>query len=233
MSPAPKDRPYVLLNMSMSADGKIASAQRTINHFSSKRDHDNLYELRASVDAIMNGARTVDTAPIKMDSGPEKYRRQRVKNKLCEQALRVIVTGSGSLDDQAEVFKHKFSPIVVLTSERCSKRNQQRLAKAADHLIVAGKTSINFAAAMNQLRQAWKVRRLLCEGGGALNDALFRADLIDEVNLTVCPVVIGGSTSPTISDGKGIQRLADARQFILTKRKQIGGELFLTYHRHR
>lgn len=225
------DRPYVLINMSMSADGKIASANRGINHFSSDRDHENLYRLRATSDAILNGARTVDTAPIKMDTGPEKFRRRRARNGLSAHAIRIIATGSGSLNTNAEVFKHDFSPIVVLTTSRCPKTKLTRLRKAADAVIVAGGPELDFPTALMQLRKDWKIKRLLCEGGGALNDALFRADLVDEVNLTICPVVIGGRDAPTISDGIGIERLADARQFALNKRRSMDDEQFLTYLR--
>ena len=233
MSAAPKNRPYILLNMSMSADGKIASTNRRLNHFSSRRDHQHLYELRATVDAVMNGARTVDTAPIKMDPGPPAFRRRRIRDGLAEYNLRVVVTGRGSLDPAAEIFRHDFSSIIVLTSRRCPPKNLARLKAVAAEVIVAGSETVDFAAALKRLRAKWRIRRLLCEGGGALNDALFRADLIDELHLTVCPLVIGGSHAPTISDGLGIEQLTDARRFHLTRRKQTGGELFLTYHRNR
>jgi len=233
MSDPPKGRPYVLLNMSMSADGKIASPERRINHFSSPRDHERLYQLRATADAIMNGARTVDTEPVRMDTGPERFRRLRLRSGLREHALRVIVSGSGSVNPRAEVFRHRFSPIVILTTERCPQPARQRLESVADQLIAAGESCIDFAAALRELRRQWRVQRLLCEGGGALNDALFRADLIDEINLTICPLIIGGVAAPTISDGEGIARLADARRFTLARRKRIGDELFLTYHRRR
>lgn len=231
MSRVPKGRPYVLLNMSMSADGKIASAQRGMNHFTSKRDEQNLYALRATVDAVMNGARTVDTAPIKMDSGSAKFRRTRLNSGLAEHALRIIVTGSGSLAAKAEVFCHHFSPIVILTSSRCPKRKLRDLAKQADDVWISPGRSIDFPRALTHLHSKWRVKRLLCEGGGGLNDAMFRGDLIDEFHLTVCPLIIGGSQAPSISDGIGFDRLNDARQFELAKRKQVGEEMFLTYRR--
>ncbi len=227
------NRPYVLLNMSMSADGKIASANRAINHFSSERDHENLHRLRATADAILNGARTVDTAAIKMDTGPDKFRKQRLRNKLSDHAIRVIATGNGSLNPNAEVFNHRFSPIIVLTTSRCSKNKLTKLQQAADEVIVAGEKELDFPTALKELRKQWKVKRLLCEGGGALNDALFRADLVDEIHLTICPVIIGGRDAPTISDGAGMDRLADARQFELQRRRTTDNEQFLTYIRKR
>jgi riboflavin biosynthesis pyrimidine reductase len=75
------------------------------------------------------------------------------------------------------------------------------------------------------------VKRLLCEGGGELNAALFRAGLMDEVHLTICPKIFGGRTAPTIADGIGLPRLADAEKFELTSIKRKRDELFTVFSR--
>ncbi|MBN8249897.1 MAG: dihydrofolate reductase family protein, partial [Verrucomicrobia bacterium] len=75
------------------------------------------------------------------------------------------------------------------------------------------------------------VRRLLVEGGGELNAALFEAGLVDEVHLTLCPLLVGGRTAPTLADGEGIPHLADAARLTLVNRRARGAELFLTYRR--
>ena len=61
-------RPFVLINMAMSADGKIAPAHRRFVAFGSRRDHANLLALRATADAVMCGARTVDSAAVTLDA---------------------------------------------------------------------------------------------------------------------------------------------------------------------
>jgi riboflavin biosynthesis pyrimidine reductase len=81
------------------------------------------------------------------------------------------------------------------------------------------------------LRAEWNVRRLLCEGGGELNDALFRAGLVDELHLTLCPMIFGGRSAPTIADGPGCARLADAFAMRLQSSRRVGEELFLVYVR--
>jgi riboflavin biosynthesis pyrimidine reductase len=79
------------------------------------------------------------------------------------------------------------------------------------------------------LRQQWGIKRLLCEGGGELNDTLFRAGLVDELHLTVCPRVFGGRTAPTIADGLGAGSLARATRLELASARRRGDELFLVY----
>ena len=89
--------PFVLVNMAMTADGKIATANRRIHSFSSGRDLEHLYELRATADAVMGGARTVEISRSILGTGGEQFRKLRFKRGLAEYNLRVIVSGSGSI----------------------------------------------------------------------------------------------------------------------------------------
>ena len=75
-------------------------------------------EKRAAADAVMAGARTLKAQKITLGPGAARYRRLRIKNGLAPYNLRVIVSGSGSIDPRAEIFKHRFSPIVILTTGR-------------------------------------------------------------------------------------------------------------------
>ena len=68
----PASLPFVFINMAMTADGKIATANRAASSFGSRRDQDHLLQLRATADAVMAGARTVDLNPINMGPGPAR-----------------------------------------------------------------------------------------------------------------------------------------------------------------
>ena len=221
--------PFVFVNMAMSADGKIAMANRAGSSFGSARDHEHLLQLRATADAVMAGARTVDSAAINLGPGPARFRRLRLKNGLAGYNLRVIVSGSGSVNPNAEVFKHCFSPIIILTTGRASKAKLVQLQAIADEVKICGRREINFRAALCWLREKWGVKRLLCEGGGELNDALFRAGLVDEFYLTICPKVFGGRHAPTIADGRGFGRLPAAARFQLKSIQRINDELFAVF----
>jgi len=224
-TPKPKP-PFVLVNMAMTADGKIATANRAVSSFTSVRDHEHLLALRATADAVMAGARTVDSAPINLGPGPTGFRRQRLKRGLAEYNLRVIVSRSGSVNPRAKVFQHRFSPIIILTTRRAGAGRLKRLRALADEVKICGRKEINFRTALRWLREQWRVKRLLCEGGGELNGALFRAGLVNELHLTICPKIFGGRRTPTIADGYGFSRLAAAERFRIKSIRQIGLELF-------
>ena len=221
--------PFVMVNMAMTADGKIATANRAVSSFGSRRDQRHLLELRATAAAIMAGARTVDLNRVTMGPGPLKYRRLRVKHGLAEYNLRVIVSRSGSVDPNAELFRHRFGPVIVLTTRSAPASRRQQLAELADVVKICGNREIDFPDALRWLRQEWKIKRLLCEGGGEVNDALFRAGLVDELHLTVCPLVFGGRTAPSIADGRGTGSLAACAALRLASVKRYGNEMFFVF----
>ena len=242
MSPKPKAKsqkpgarssklPFTFVNMAMTADGKIATANRAIHSFGSARDLQHLYDLRATADAIICGARTVEISQATLDNGGQKFNQRRLKNGLAEYNIRVLVSGSGTIDLTAEIFRKKFSPIIILTTARISKIDLAKLKNFVDEVKICGQTEINFRAALRWLREKWNVRRLLCEGGGELNDAMFRAGLVDEIQVTICPKIFGGRTAPTIADGTGWQQLSLAKKYELTSVYSYNSELFTTYSR--
>jgi 5-amino-6-(5-phosphoribosylamino)uracil reductase len=226
-----KKLPFIFSNFAMTADGKIAFANGEFVPFGSKRDLEHLYELRTTADAVMCGARTIEVTGTILGNGGEKFRKLRLKHGLAEFPLRVIVSGSGSINLAANIFQRRFSPIIVLTTARISKADFKNLGAIADEIKICGKTKINFPAAFRWLREKWNVRHLLCEGGGELHSALIRADLLDELHLTICPKIFGGRNAPTIADGKGFFDLADAAQFKLKSTKCVGNELFAVFVR--
>jgi riboflavin-specific deaminase-like protein len=221
--------PFIFINMAITADGKIATANRSISSFGSKRDKKHMFELRATADAVIAGARTVESAPITMGPGLAKFRRMRTRHGLTEYNLRIVTTRSGNLNPKAKIFKKRFSPVIVLVSDRASDASLRQLQTVTEHVKSFGKEDIDFRKAFQWLRKEWGVKRLLCEGGGDLNDALFRAGMVNELHLTICPKIFGGRTAPTIAEGTGVLKLADAAQLKLKSMKRVGDELFVVY----
>jgi riboflavin-specific deaminase-like protein len=221
--------PFVLVNMAMTADGKIATTNRRVSSFGSRRDREHLLQLRATADAVMAGARTVDSNPVNLGPGPAKYRRLRLRRGLAEFNLRIVVSRSGSVSPNAKVFQRDFSPIIILTTRRAPADRLKRLRAVAAEVKILGAKEINFRSALRWLRTKWGIKRLLCEGGGELNDALFRAGLVNELHLTVCPKIFGGRAAPTIADGLDAGSLAQATRLELQSARRQGEEMFLVY----
>jgi riboflavin-specific deaminase-like protein len=223
--------PFVRVNMAITADGKIATASRSIHTFGSPRDSRNLYDLRSRSDAILCGARTVEETGATLDNGDPRFTRARIRSGRSPHPIRVVVSGAGSFSTRARLWENRDSPIHLWLSQAAPAGRIQQLERLADHLWISPGARIDLRLGLGLLAQNHGVRDVMVEGGGGLNDALFQADLVDELYLTWCPLLFGGAAAPTISDGLGVASLADAARFTLSSSRRFGDEIFLIYHR--
>ncbi len=214
--------------MAITADGKIASENRVVDSFSSRRDHAHLLDLRAGSDAVMCGAGTA-AAGVTLGTGGQRYQRLRSRRGMSAQLLRVVVSGGARIQPGSAVFTKSDAPLIVLVAEDAPGGRVQRLRRLGVEVRAFGTKGVDLTSALRWLRRERQVRRLVCEGGGELNDAMFRAGLVDEVHLTLCPKVFGGKRAPTLADGIGVARLAEATRLELSRARRVGDELFLVY----
>ena len=227
-----KDLPLVAINMAMTADGKTASPERKLTTFGSEADTDHLFKLRSQFDGVMCGARTIDLNDFTLETGGPRFESMRRRNKLQPHHQRIVVSGSASLSPESSLFESSPAPI-ILCSARASKKNIQRLQSKGATIVQTGDKSIDFTSALITLRKKHRIRTLLVEGGGTLNDALIRADLVERLHLTICPLIMTGQDSCTIADGLGFPTLADASIWRLESKRLVKNEIFLTYARAR
>jgi riboflavin-specific deaminase-like protein len=209
--------------MAMTADGRIATTRHAFSRFGSARDGARLYALRATADAILCGATTLRMEQATLELAPGRAARR------SPGPLRVVVTGRGTLSPKAAVFRQGAAPVCVLITEQAPARARERLRRVATEVCVAGRKTVDWPRALAWLAERHGVRRLLCEGGGTLNAALFQAGLVHELRLTICPWLVGGRRAPTLAEGDGVARLAEGRRLELKSRRQVGDELFLVY----
>lgn len=227
---APGSRPWIVANMAISADGKIATAGREVTSFGSPADLRALYRLRATTDAVMCGARTVEETGATLGNGGDAFRNIRIRSGLAAAPVRIVVSGSASLDPEAAIWKVRTSPVVVLVSSHAPAARRRRLARLADALWESPGAELDLAKACEWIHAKWGVRRMVCEGGGALNAAMIGAGLLDELKLTLCPRVFGGQGSPTIADGAS-RPLEEAYRLGKPTIRRRGDELFMTFLR--
>jgi 5-amino-6-(5-phosphoribosylamino)uracil reductase len=69
------------------------------------------------------------------------------------------------------------------------------------------------------------------EGGGRVNARFFQHGLVNEIYMTISPIVFGGAAAPTPVDGAGIPEAGRPR-LELNEMRQVGEELFLHYYVH-
>jgi 2,5-diamino-6-(ribosylamino)-4(3H)-pyrimidinone 5'-phosphate reductase len=220
-------RPFVYLNMAMTVDGKITSATREYPRLTSRHDRDTMDRLRAEADAMLVGARTIrdDNPTLHVRSTEmQAYRESLGKS---DPILKVLVSASLDLDLSSRFFDDTFGTgRIVATTDDAPEERVARLEPKAE-VWRLGPQRVDLAELLTRLAQRG-VERLLVEGGGELNWALVRDDLVDELNVTIAPALLGGRDAPTLLQGEGL-KMADQRRLRLIDVRREGNELYCRY----
>ncbi|MCK9297970.1 MAG: 2,5-diamino-6-(ribosylamino)-4(3H)-pyrimidinone 5'-phosphate reductase [Methanoculleus sp.] len=194
-------RPFVFVNVAMSADGKISTRERRQVRISGSEDYSRVDRIKAESDAIMVGIGTVlaDNPSLTVKS-PELQAKRRAVGK-DENPIRVVVDSAGKTPLDADILHKGTGKRIVAVSQRASPEAVERLREHAA-VIAAGDETVDLSLLLEELHQQG-IRRLMVEGGGTLIWALFERGLVDELQTFVGSMVIGGKDAPTPADGAG------------------------------
>jgi len=217
--------PLVVANFAMTWDGRISTRSLTPSDFSSKRDKRRLLEIRARGDALLVGRGTLEKENMRMGLPDAELRAERLRRKQAAYPIRVILSNSGRMHANLRVFQHDFSPILIYSTTRMPKALQKELEKHATLHLTGGK-AVNLRKMLEDLRARYKVKRLVCEGGGAVFRSLLEAGLVNEVFITLCPRIFGGKRAPSLIGLPG-SFLPHAIQGRIASMEVIGDECFL------
>jgi riboflavin-specific deaminase-like protein len=220
-------RPRIILNFAMTVDGKVSTAGQTPSGFTSAFDKHRLLEIRSLGDAVMVGRNTLEIDQMSMGLPDEALRRERVRRGQSEYPIRVVISQSGDISNNLHIFEYRFSPIVIYSTARMPLTTQTELrAKAELHLDTSDR--LNLPVVLNDLYERRQVRTLVCEGGPQLARSLAEIDAVDELFLTIAPVLAGGTDAPGIL-GKSGTFLPSSRIYRLESMKVEAEECYLHY----
>jgi 2,5-diamino-6-(ribosylamino)-4(3H)-pyrimidinone 5'-phosphate reductase len=194
-------RPYVVVNIAMSADGKISTRERRQVRISGAQDFTRVDRLKAGCDAVMVGIGTVLADDPSLTVKSEECREYRRKKGWDEHPVRIVVDSSGRIPPEASILHKGEGKRVVAVSKRADAGKISLLKKKAT-VIVAGEDEVDLCALMNELG-AMGILRVMVEGGGTLIAGLIEAGLVNEIFTFIGNIIIGGKDSPTFADGEG------------------------------
>ncbi|MDQ3623202.1 MAG: dihydrofolate reductase family protein [Verrucomicrobiota bacterium] len=223
----PPRRPFVAVNFAITWDGRVSTRKKTPADFSSRGDKRRLLEIRATGDAVLVGAGTLVADKMTMGMPAEDLRAARRERKQTPYPLRVVLTNSGRLDPTLPIFQKDFSRIVIFSTIRMPDRFRQALASMADLWLHEG-DQVNLRAMLTALREEYRVRRVICEGGPRVFRSLLVARLVDEIYLTLCPRLFGGSKAATLTGLAGAFLPKSIRCELKTM-EVVDAECFLRY----
>lgn len=199
------NRPFVFINIAMTADGKIDTFEHKGAAISSQRDKERVDQLRASADAIMVGGKTLLDEDPKLTVKSEALRAERVTRGFSANPIKVGIVTQATFKADSEFLNAGPADIVIFTTQRTSKEHLALLKSRHVDVYVDDAEKVDLQSALAVLKEIG-VNRLMVEGGGTLNFELIRLELVDEITAYVAPMIFGGESAPTMAAGSGLKR---------------------------
>ncbi|WP_030166383.1 pyrimidine reductase family protein [Spirillospora albida] len=183
----PRTGPWLRANMVASLDGAAQRDERSAG-LGGAADRSLFLLLRGLADAVVVGAGTVRAegyGPVR----PQDTWRDVREGRPPVPPL-AVVSRSLDLDFDAPIFTEAAVPTIVLATASAA---PDRLRAAREHadVVIAGEDALDWAAAVRALRERG-FQRLLCEGGPAVLAQVVAAGLLDELCLTLSPLLLAG-----------------------------------------
>jgi riboflavin-specific deaminase-like protein len=199
---APADRPYLVINMVSTLDGKATIDWRT-KGLSTELDRQLFHRLRTQADAIMVGAGTVRAERYGRMAKSDELREARKQEGLEPDPLAVVVSARLDLPADLPLLNEPEQRVVIATG------SDAKLPDGLTSQVVYERTSDDLPLLAARLRHEHGVRSVVCEGGPTLNSHLLSAGLVDELWLTLNPKLAGGAAALTIVAGRELVEPVD------------------------
>lgn len=205
-----------MVNMVASADGASRGADAKSGSLSGSGDRRVFHALRGIADVVLAGASTVRAenygAPRGSGPGPRL----------------AVASSSLNLDPGARFFTEPEVPPIVLTTSEAVREGRAEPLTSVAVVREVGDRLVDWALALRLLRKEFEAEVLLVEGGPHVSAQLMALDVVDELRLTVSPVVIGGDARRIVADAP----LPRAVPLKLAGLLEDDGFLFLRYLRN-
>ncbi len=228
MSKSKMDRPFVLMNVAATADGKIDTFERRGAAISSARDKERVDQLRADSDAVMIGGRTLHGEDPKLTVKSELRRAERQALGLPANPTKVAVASRLELKLDSNFLTAGPARVILFTTSQTPETQLARIRLSGAEVYVLGGDRVDLTAALRILKESG-VGRLMVEGGATLNFELLNLGLVDELTVYVAPLIFGGEAAPTLAGGFGLASSAAISLKLIRSEQWEDGGILLHY----
>ncbi len=231
LGPAPErgrvGTPWVSFNFISSIDG-AASVEGRSGQLGNAWDQRVFSLLRQSADVIVVGAQTIRSEGYGGELLSTTAQQWREENWLSAHPPLAIVSGTLNLDADLEVFRNAPVRPLILTLGSASQERREALSKVAE-VITVGTDFLDVSLVISELA-ARGFTQIHSEGGPTLLGTFAAAGKVDELCLTISPMLVGGSAG-RIASGPAVEHASVAAGMTLTRIMKADSMLFLRYVR--
>lgn len=196
--PPALDRPWVQVNFVSSTDGAATASGRS-RGLSSPADKKIFALGRDLADVVLVGAGTATVEGYRGVRRTELRAERRDRLGLSDIPPIAVVSGRCSIGPQTPLVADTRVPPIVLTTEAAPKSRRADLEAAGAEVVIAGEELVDVERALDALADRGLLR-VCCEGGPHLFGELIAADLVDQLCLTIAPL-LSGAGAPRIAEG--------------------------------
>lgn len=228
-------RPRVLVNMAVSADGKVDTVARRGARISGPADSARVDRLRADADAVVVGGHTLLAEDPRLTvRDPALIEKRLIAGRPAQPTKIAVVShidgpgGPDSLPGESRFLSDGTGRVIVHTTTRSSPAVIAWLESQGAEVSVHDGQRVDLRVMLGELANTG-LEQLLVEGGGTLVSALLADGLVDEIQLAVAPLILGGEGAPTPVGGRGLGRDEAIQLDLLDAAPDADGDVILRY----
>ena len=214
-------RPYVILKLAATLDGKIAGPAGIPEAVSSSESRHDVQTLRFRSDAVLVGGNTLynddPSLTCRLEDLPGDY----------EQPLAVVAT-TRLPGTEAGMVRARPHQVVFLTSEEASQSQEAGKLKELGCAVVGlpqVSGGLDFKPGFEWLRREKNCHTILCEGGGRLGSSLVDQGLVDEVVYYLAPRVLGNAEGISSFSGLDVKSMEQTKNFRVLESRMCGPDI--------
>jgi riboflavin biosynthesis pyrimidine reductase len=192
-------RPYVICHMGSTVDGRIIGG-----NWGDKREvYGKLYEECHNTfesQAWMVGRITMEKDFTRgkqpnLEKATKRFERTTFIADRDASSFAIAVDANGKLGWESNEIDGDH--VIEILSESVTDAYLQYLQKMNISYVFAGKDTLDFNQALEQLHEHFKIEILMLEGGGHINGSLLSSGVVDELSLLILPLADGTTGTPT------------------------------------
>lgn len=219
-------KPWVQVNFVCSADGAVTIEGRSAG-LSGPGDKTVFALGRDLADVVLAGAGTARAENYHGVRRTDVRTERRARLGLTPVPPIAVVTASANLDPDSPLISGPEVPTIVITCESAPAERRKALAAAGADVVVAGQDTVDVRAMLDGFGERG-LPRVCCEGGPTLFGELVGTGLVDQLCLTVAPLLAGGGAGRIANGSPVTAGLALTTESVL---RDDDGFLMIRYRR--